>query len=131
MHMKRAVGIAILTLLLALGVAAETVVKEGTVINVVLDTPVNSARNQHGDRFTLHCAGDDCGGFPQGTRFEGTVVAVQPKTKKAPGNAEVSITRADLPNGEHVRIDALPATRKGKVREILSGSSGRKDLKKK
>src|SRR5262249_2869848 len=81
--------------------------------------------------FTLHCAEDDCGGFPNGTNFQGTLMTVQPKTEKKPGMVEVTISRADLPGGETVKIDALPATRNGKVRESLSGSTGKKDLRKK
>jgi hypothetical protein len=131
MNTKRAAAIAILIVVLALGAAAGTVIKEGTVIKVVLDTPVNSAKNKPGDRFTLHCAEDNCGGFPNGTKFQGTLMTVQPKTEKKPGMVAVSISRADLPGGEQVKIDALPATRNGKVRESLSGSTGKKELKKK
>jgi hypothetical protein len=131
MNAKRAATLAVLTGVLALGAAAETVIKAGTVIKVVLDTPVNSAKNHPGDSFTLHCAADDCGGFPNGTTFQGTLTAVHPKTEQKPGVVEVSISRADLPSGEQVKIDALPATQKGKVRERVRGSTGKKDLKKK
>ena len=131
MNTKRAATLAILIGVLALGAAAGTVIKEGTVIKVVLDTPVNSAKNKPGDTFALHCAQADCGGFPNGTKFHGTLMTVQPKTEKKPGMVAVSISRADLPGGEAVKIDALPATKKGEVRESLSGSTGKKDLKKK
>src|SRR5262249_53966924 len=131
MNTKRAATIAILIGVLALGAAAGTVIKEGTGIKVVLDTPVDSGKKKPGDQLTLHCAEDDCGGFPNGTKFQGTLMTVRPKTEKKPGVVEVSISRADLPGGEQVKIDALPATRKGKVRERLSGATGKNDLKKK
>ena len=131
MDTKHAATLAFLIAVPALGAAAGMIIKEGTVIKVVLDTPVNSAKNQPGDHFTVHCPEDDCGGFPSGTKFQGTLTTVQPKTERKPGMVEVSIRRADLPGGKRFRIDALPATRKGKVRESLSGSTGRKELNKK
>jgi hypothetical protein len=131
MGSKRAAATAALVGMLALGAWAETVIKQGTVIKVVLDTPVNSATSKAGDKFTLHCAEEDCGGFPEGTKFHGKLVTVQPKKEKHPGSVDVTVDHAELPGGKTLNIAALPATKKGKVRESLSGSTGKKDLKKK
>jgi hypothetical protein len=121
MKSRRTAAAGILLGALALGAAAATVIPEGRLIKVVLDTPVSTKTNKAGDAFTLHCEGDDCGGFPAETRFRGTLVAVRHKTAKLPGSIDVTITRAELPGGTMVDISALPATEKGEVRPTFGG----------
>lgn len=115
-----------------LSASAETVVPEGTVIKVVLDTALSTKDNKAGDGFTLHLADDEkTGGFPKGTKFHGNLAAVRPKTEKKPGSADVSITHAELPGGRTVEISALPCSESGKTKETVTGTSIKAKRKKK
>lgn len=76
-----------------------------TVVPVVLEDALSSTASAVGDRFYMHCATDDCGGFPMGTRFVGVVTAVTKKSGNTPGQLEVRFTQAVLPTGQTLSID--------------------------
>jgi len=133
MDIARGAAAAALVAALALGAAAEKmVIPEGTVVKVILDTPLSTKDNKSGDPFTLHLADDEkTGGFPTGTKFHGKLVAVRPKTEKKAGSADVSITRAELPGGHMIEIVALPSNEDGKTKETVTGTSIKEKRKKK
>jgi len=88
---------------------------EGTVIPVILDTPVSSSNSQRGDVVRAHVSGDFNTGdvtwrgadfdFPAGTRVEGRVVSAIPRTGDKPGLIELDFNRIMLPDGKTVPID--------------------------
>ncbi len=93
-------------LVLALGTAglAETkVIDKYTVIPVVLDDGLSSAKNKAGDKFESHCT-TNCGGFPGPTTFIGVVTGAYPRTADSPGALEVKFVQAYLPDNRAVDI---------------------------
>lgn len=94
----------ILVVLAAPVVAQMTTIPRYTVVPVVMNESLSSATATVGQRFTLRCAAQNCGGFPPGTNFVGTVTSVTRASGTAPGQIGVSFTEAILPNGNRVTI---------------------------
>jgi hypothetical protein len=95
------------------------VLPSGTVIPVVLDTPLNSKVNQRGDKFSCIVKyGDHDAGLPDGTRVEGVVMDAIPSADGKPGELDVDFRRIIFPNGDAGTITASLYSLDGKaVRE--------------
>jgi hypothetical protein len=76
-----------------------------TVLPVTLSSSLSSATACVGDTFSASYAGSQCGGFPCGTTFTGTVTGVVRAACDAPGQIVVRFTRATLPDGSCVTIN--------------------------
>ncbi|HEU4754158.1 MAG TPA: stalk domain-containing protein [Armatimonadota bacterium] len=106
---------ALLTLfgvLAAGGAAAQTrgVVPADTVIRAKLDESVSSRNARIGDHVTASVTADDRSGFPDGTRFEGTITEVERASKDEPGVLDMRFRNAILPDGRRVAIDGRLAS---------------------
>ena len=77
-----------------------------SVIPVSLDQELSSANARIGQTFTASVVSDRAGDseFPQGTKIQGRVTAVQPKRGDEPGILELSFDRAILPDNSSVNI---------------------------
>lgn len=108
-----------------------------TVIRLELSESLNSRTARRGDRFGARLAASDRSGFPERTRFEGSVIDARRATKNQPGSLGVKIHRAILPDGTLVAVngtlaslDAGDVRRTGEGRvEARKGSNGKMDLK--
>ncbi len=108
-----------------------------TVIRLELSENLNSRTARRGDQFGARLAASDRSGFPERTRFEGSVIDVRRASKDQPGLLGVKIHRAILPdgalvpvNGTLASLDAGDVRRTGQGRiEARKGSSGKMDLK--
>jgi hypothetical protein len=89
------------------GRATRVVVSEGTVIPVRMDTPLSSARNRAGDRFTATVVSERDGNseFPSGTKIEGVVSGVQRAGDGQPGALDLDFRIVRLPDGQSERIE--------------------------
>lgn len=103
-------------------VLAAGVVHKGTVVPVVLDTPVSSATSKVGDTVQATIAKAHSG-FPEGTHFKGTLTNVVAKTDTLPGEIEAKITTAVLPGGKEVPVHAVPCSEKGEIRTVVKGKA--------
>ena len=109
--MRLFTALLVLAVLIAVSVPAiaqTTVIPKYTVIPVAIENGLNSAVSQPGDSFHARCSLEECGGFPQETRFLGEVTGVTSKYGKYPGQIEVVFVKALLPDGRGVTIDATP-----------------------
>jgi hypothetical protein len=109
-----------------------------TVVKVRLDDRLSSDQARPGDRFTADLAPDDRSGFPDGTRFEGTVTDVQHATKDQPGVVDLRFRTVVLPGGRALSIngrlaslndDEVRKTADGRLESRHHGSSGKFDPK--
>lgn len=81
-------------------------IPSGVVVPVTLDNTLSSASSHRGDHFTTTVVSQTAGDseFPPGTKIEGVVTEVQPKTGDKPGVIDVSFRRALLPDGSRVAL---------------------------
>ena len=82
------------------------VVPENTVVRLELAEKVTSRTANRGDRVTATLDENDLSGFPEGTRFEGTVTSVRRANSDRPALLDMEFRRVILPNGASERIDA-------------------------
>ncbi len=99
------------------------VVPADTVVRVKLDETVNSRNVRIGDKFQATLADSDRSGFPDGTRFDGSVTEVQRSTEDRPGVLDMRFTRATLPGGRSVALDGRLASLAND--DIRRGANGR------
>jgi hypothetical protein len=111
------------------------VVPADTVIRARLDERVSSRDARVGERFTASLAPEDRSGFPEGTRFEGTVTEVERASEDEPGVLNMRFRTAVLPDGRRVSIDGRLAslseedvrrTSDGRLESRRRGGSGGK-----
>lgn len=94
-----------LLMVLAVSVsAAPTVIPKDTVIPVTLNTALSSATSSVGDRFSAHQEGVNAGGFPDQTKFTGTVESVTRASGKTAGQIGVGFVSTRLPDGTWLPI---------------------------
>lgn len=123
----------IITVLFAVGVQAQdadvrtVTVPEYTVIPVIMDNTLSSATSKVGDRYTAHCQGSDCGGFPANTVFVGKLIVAQRKEGTSPGRLKMQINSAILPDGTQIAIQAIPSTDQGMPRDEIVGKSVKRE----
>jgi len=78
------------------------------VIPIILDDPLSTADNRRGDRFTATVRTgslDNYADIPSGTKVEGHIVAVHPRSGNHPAILDLSFDRLRFPNGKAVKID--------------------------
>lgn len=108
MHIKT--GLLALGILMALATLLSAQVTPiyippNTVVPVSLDNSLNSATAMVGQRFFSHCVGPNCGGFPVGTTFVGTITSVTRYHGTTPGQIAVTFVQAQLPDGTIIPIN--------------------------
>lgn len=122
----------------ALAQRGQVVIPQNTVVRATLDDRLSSRDARVGDRFMARISPDDYSGFPQGTRFEGTVTEVGRPTSSRPGVLDVKIHRAILPDGRMVQATGFLAsledgdlrrTGRGRVESRRRGSDGKFEWK--
>ncbi|HEY3413784.1 MAG TPA: copper amine oxidase N-terminal domain-containing protein [Armatimonadota bacterium] len=96
--------IAALLIAPAASIAGATVVPRDTVIPVTLDAALGSATSRAGSTFYAHHTGVNGAGFPDQTRFTGSVDSVTRASGKTAGQIGVSFSGARLPDGTRVPI---------------------------
>jgi len=106
-------------------------VDEGTIVRVVLAQTVSTKTNKAGDKIRAQCAGDDCGGFPKGTKFFAVLTEASPASGKEPGKLNGKFMTAVLPDGRQIPIeaeaqagDAQGGTRTKKGNRLKTGAAG-------
>ncbi|MCL5104262.1 MAG: stalk domain-containing protein [Armatimonadetes bacterium] len=98
----------IAALMMALAVsamAAPIVIPRDAVIPVTLDNALGSATNRVGDRFSTHYEGSNDAGFPDQTKFTGTVESLTKASGKTAGQIGVGFVSARLPDGTWLPIN--------------------------
>jgi hypothetical protein len=100
--------IAVLAALAVVAAADTTVIPSGTVIPAVIDNQLSSASARPGDTFTARISG--AAGFPDNTKFVGTVETVKRATSKSAGEIDVGFVSAELPNGTTIPINGQLAS---------------------
>ena len=111
------------------GPAAQTIPKY-TVIPVILDDTISTARNKTGDKFEVHCTGSNCGGFPSGTTFVG-ILTITPAQGEKPAQGSAKFVSAILPDERKIEILAVPSTAEGVKVDGKTGETTKKKSKKK
>jgi hypothetical protein len=84
--------------------AQRQMIPANTVVRVRLDDKLSSKTDRRGDRFSATVDRDDRSGFPDGTRFEGTITEAQRSTRDQPGVLDMEVRTAILPNGSRVPV---------------------------
>jgi hypothetical protein len=74
------------------------VLRAGTVIQATLTTDVNSDTNGRGDRIMADVT-DNSAGLPDGTKLQGYVQGVRPRSGDQPGWLNLRFTKLIMPNG--------------------------------
>jgi hypothetical protein len=85
-------------------------VPANTIVRVKLEDELSTRNARVGDRFEARLDDEDRSGFPEGTRFEGSVTQVERPTQSRPGVLGMKIHRAILPDGRLVAATAFPAS---------------------
>lgn len=120
------------------GGQGQVVIPQNTVVRATLEDRLTSREAHVGDRFMARISPEDYSGFPQGTRFEGTVTEVGRPSSSRPGVMDVKIHRAILPDGRMVQAtgflaslddEDLVRTGRGRVEARRRGSSDKFDWK--
>jgi len=88
-------------------------IPQDTVIRLDLVDKLSSRTARRGDLFTAELSDKDRSGFPERTRFEGSVIDVRKAEKNQPGVLGLKIHRAIMPDGGLVAVNGT-----------LSGLSG-------
>ncbi len=81
-----------------------------TVVHAELDQSLSSRNARVGQRVAARIDPADRSGFPEGTRFEGTITQVQRSNNNRPGIIDMEFQRAWLPDGQRVSIDGTLAS---------------------
>jgi hypothetical protein len=78
----------------------------GTVVPVILDTPLSSLTSKVGDKLSVTVRSNQDGDaeFPRGTRLVGRVIDAQQAEDNQPGMLDLSFDEAVLPNGSKATI---------------------------
>lgn len=101
---------------------ARRVIPENTVLRAELTEHVSSRDARRGDVIRARLSRDDYSGFPDGTRFEGTVTEVRHATDDRPAVLDVIFRRAILPDGSAMGIRGdLASLSSDDVRETSDG----------
>lgn len=85
-------------------------IPSNTVIHAELDQSLSSRTARVGQRVAARIDPADRSGFPEGTRFEGTITQVQRSNDNRPGIIDMEFQRAWLPDGQRVSIDGTLAS---------------------
>lgn len=83
------------------------VISANEVIPATLDNTLSSVDNQRGDKFTatVQTRGNDTyGSIPEGTKIEGHIAAVHPKSNNKPAILDLAFDRLRFPDGRRVKI---------------------------
>jgi glycine zipper 2TM protein len=106
-------------------------VDQGTIVRVVLAQTISTKTNKAGDKVQAQCAGDDCGGFPKGTKFFAVLTEASPASGKEPGKLSGKFVTAVLPDGRQIPIeaeaqagDARGGTKTKKGNRLKTGAAG-------
>lgn len=93
-----------------------------TVVRLTMETPLSSRTARANDLFAAVLADADRSGFPGGTRFQGVVREVHPRTDRSAGVLDVQIRRAYLPAGGKIELDGqLASLAEDDVRRMEDG----------
>jgi len=124
------------------GAQAQTVrspraIPQDTVIRLEMVDKLTSRTARRGDLFTAELSDKDRSGFPERTRFEGSVIDVRRAEKNQPGVLGIKIHRAIMPDGSLVAVNGTlsgltgdDVQRRGDGRLESRGKSNKKiDLK--
>ena len=84
-------------------------VPQDTVIRLKLSESINSRTARAGDLFTAQLSEKDRSGFPERTRFEGSILSVKRADKSHPGEMSMKVHRAFLPNGGVLAVNGTLA----------------------
>jgi len=76
------------------------------VVPIVFDSALTLSDSRVGDLFTCHVEGDR--DIPNGTRFEGRIVAIRIPRRERPASMDLEFTSILLPGGGSARIHAIP-----------------------
>lgn len=90
----------------ASSVGTHIVVPTNTVIPIKFEDELSVKENRAGDRFMVSVVNDK--DLPAGTRLEGRVIDLKPKTKDHPAFMDLEFVRVLLPDGTRARIRAVP-----------------------
>jgi hypothetical protein len=88
----------------------QVTIPRDTVVHAVLETRLTTETARPGDTFAARLAPEDRGGFPIGTRFEGTVTEVQTAADDRPGILDMRVRTAILPDNRQVTVDGRLAS---------------------
>lgn len=97
----------LIALMMALAISASAtpiLVPRDTVIPVTLDRSLSSATSRAGSTFYTHHSGINGAGFPEQTKFAGTIDSVMRASGKTAGQIGVSFVSAILPDGTRMPI---------------------------
>lgn len=127
--------IAALLMALAISVSvASVVIPSDTVIPVTLDKALGSATSTAGRNFYAHQTGANTGGFPEQTKFTGTIDSVTRASGNTAGQIGVTFVSAKLPDGTRVPIvgqltslDNQSVTTDSSTGRLVGTSSARKN----
>jgi hypothetical protein len=86
--------------------AARITLRRDTVLPVVFNERLTIKENRSGDRFSARL--DDNRDFPRGTTLNGRVVSVRQAREGQPAYMDLEFTEMLLPNGNRVRLRAVP-----------------------
>lgn len=100
---------ALLAATVAGGAAAQrnrTTIPENTIVRLKLSEKLSSRTAERGMAVSARLDEEDRSGFPEGTRFEGTVTDVRRSNKDRPALLDMEFRRAILPSGAAEVLDA-------------------------
>jgi hypothetical protein len=80
-------------------------IPQDTVIRLEMVDKLTSRTARRGDLFTAQLSDKDRSGFPERTRFEGSVIDVRRAEKNQPGVLGIKIHRAIMPDGSLVAVN--------------------------
>jgi len=115
-----------------------TSVPQDTVVRVRLDDSVSSRNARIGEKIVATVASTDRSGFPEGTRFEGTITDAQRSTADKPGVIGMDFRTALLPDGQRIQMDGrltglseedVRRSSDGRITARRRGSGSKMDLK--
>jgi hypothetical protein len=89
----------------AQGVRTPRSIPQDTVIRLELADKLSSRSARRGDLFTAELSPRDRSGFPEDTRFEGSVIEVRRAEKNQAGVLGIKIHRAIMPDGSLVPVN--------------------------
>lgn len=119
--MIRTVTTLSLIALAALSMADErrALIRKDAVIQIRIEDDLSLQSNRVGDRFVATVLEDR--DIPAGSRFEGRIIDLEPRTDDRPGTMDLAFNRIVLPDGSWVRIKAVPID----LKYAKKGSDGR------
>jgi hypothetical protein len=114
--------VSLLTLGNVNALASRVALRAGTVLPVRLDSNLSSDNSMRGDTFTATVRSGYYG-LPEGTKVDGVVRRVSPRTSNKAGFLVLGFTAIVLPNGRRTIIDGSPVNLDSK--SVTTSANGR------